>query len=76
LNPISGADAIARFVLGVVRKNISAEPDHRLTEANGQPAFVTWIAGQPVSVTILDIRGGLIHNVFIVANPEKLNALK
>jgi hypothetical protein len=49
---------------------------HTPTEVNGQPAFVTWIGGQRASVTVLDIRDGLIRNVFIVLNPEKLTGVE
>ncbi len=76
LNPIKGPDAIARFVVGVVRKNIPIDAIHEPTEFNGQPAFVTWIGGQPTTVTILDIRDGLIRNVFVVVNPEKLGGIR
>jgi RNA polymerase sigma-70 factor (ECF subfamily) len=75
LNPVKGADSIARFVLGVIRKNESLNPLHRLTEINSQPAFITTISGRVVSATILDIRDGLIRNLFIVANPDKLGVL-
>jgi RNA polymerase sigma-70 factor (ECF subfamily) len=74
LNPVKGADSIARFVMGVIRKNEGLNPLHTLTEINFQPAFITTISGRVVSVTILDICDGLIRNLFIVANPDKLGA--
>ena len=76
LNPIHGADAIARFVTGVVKKNLPPDAVHAPAEVNGQPAFVTWIRGQRASVTVLDIRDGLIRHVFVVVNPEKLSGLE
>jgi len=74
LNPVKGADSIARFVMGLLRKYESLNPLHTLTEINFQPAFITTISGRVVSVSILDIRDGLIRNLFIVANPDKLGA--
>ena len=74
LNPVKGADSIARFVMGVLRKNEGLNPLHTLTEINFQPAFITTISGRVASVTILDIRDGLIRNLFIVANHDKLGA--
>jgi len=71
-NPVKGADSIARFVLGVIEKNESLNLVHTLTEINSQPAFITTISGRIVYVTVLDIRDGLIRNLFIVANPDKL----
>jgi RNA polymerase sigma-70 factor, ECF subfamily len=76
LNPIHGPDAIARFAIGVVKKNLPPDAVHAPAEVNGQPAFVTWIGGQRASVTVLDIRDGLIRNVFIVVNPEKLSRVE
>jgi RNA polymerase sigma-70 factor (ECF subfamily) len=71
-NLVKGADSIARFLIGVIRKNESLNPVHTLTEINAQPAFITTISGQVVYATILDIRDGRIQNLFIVANPDKL----
>jgi hypothetical protein len=61
--------------MGVIKKTESLNPVHTLTEINAQPAFITTMSGQPVSATILDIRGGLIQNLFIVVNPDKLKDL-
>jgi RNA polymerase sigma-70 factor, ECF subfamily len=72
LNPVKGADSIARFVLGVLRKNESLNLVNTLTEINFQPAFITRVSGRLAYVTVLDIRDGLIRNLFIVANPDKL----
>jgi RNA polymerase sigma-70 factor (ECF subfamily) len=71
-NLVKGADSIARFIMGVIRKNEGFNPVHTLTEINAQPAFITTISGQVITATILDIRDGLIQNLFIVANPDKL----
>jgi RNA polymerase sigma-70 factor, ECF subfamily len=71
-NLVKGADSIARFVMGVIRKTEGLNPVHTLTEINAQPAFITTISGQVITATILDIRDGLIQNLFIVANPDKL----
>jgi len=75
LNPVNGANTIARFVMGVLKKNENFNPIHTLTEINGQPAFITSISGQNISATVLDIRDGLIQNLFIVVNPEKLRSI-
>jgi hypothetical protein len=69
---VKGADSIARFVMGVIRKTEGLNPVHTLTEINAQPAFITTISGQVITATILDIRDGLIQNLFIVVNPDKL----
>lgn len=76
INPVHGADAIARLVIGVAKKSAPYGAVHVPCEVNGQPAFVTSIAGKTITVTILDIRDGLICNVFIVRNPDKLSGMK
>src|SRR5262249_24990710 len=75
LNPVHGSDAIARFLMGVIKKNEGWDAVHALTEVNGQPAFLTSVSGQPISVMILDIRDGVIQNLFIVVNPDKLQKI-
>ena len=75
LNPVHGADAIARFVIGVVRKNMPPQTIHKATEFNRQPAFVSYVDGHPIAVSILDVRDGLVRNLYIVANPDKLQKI-
>jgi RNA polymerase sigma-70 factor (ECF subfamily) len=72
INPVRGADAVARFIMGVVRKNEGWNAVHTLTEINGQPAFLTTVDGQPIAATILGIRAGVIAELYIVVNPDKL----
>jgi len=75
LNPVRGPSAIARFVMGVLKKIESLSPTYSLTEINGQPAFVTSISGENISAAILDIQDGLVQKLFIVANPDKLRTI-
>ena len=75
LNPVRGPSAIARFVMGVLKKIESLSPTYSLTEINGQPAFVTSISGENISAAILDIQDGLVQKMFIVANPDKLRTI-
>jgi RNA polymerase sigma-70 factor, ECF subfamily len=75
LNPVRGPDSIARFIVGVVRKGVPADATIAPTEINGQPAFIVFQEGQAVSATILDIGDGVIRNLFIIVNPDKLRGL-
>ena len=72
INPIHGADRIARFLLGVLGKG-----DRRLdllTPAiNGQPGFVLWVDDRFYSVVSLDIRDGRVAALYQIANPDKLD---
>jgi RNA polymerase sigma-70 factor (ECF subfamily) len=47
----------------------------RMTEANGEPAIWTVIGGQQQLVT-LDIRGGRIHAIYGILNPDKLSHVR
>jgi RNA polymerase sigma-70 factor, ECF subfamily len=72
--PIRGADAVARLLIGVMRK-APAGLDTRFTHVNGQPGFVSYLAGQPFAVLLLDVADGRIHDVRLVVNPDKLRHL-
>ncbi len=72
LRPIHGADKVARFFSGILRK---APPGLvvRWVSINGRPGFVGYFDdGRPQSVTTFDVAGGSIRAVRLVVNPEKL----
>ncbi|MEV6812792.1 RNA polymerase sigma factor SigJ [Micromonospora sp. NPDC051296] len=68
--PVTGADRVARFVLGI-RDRGGPLTVHR-TELNGQPAAVMVPAAGRRYVVTLGTADGRITDVFIVANPDKL----
>lgn len=72
LRPIYGADNVARFLSGILRK---APPDLavRQTRVNGRPGFVGYFGdGSPQSVVTLEVAEGSIRAIRLVVNPEKL----
>jgi RNA polymerase sigma-70 factor, ECF subfamily len=71
LAPIRGADKIARFFLGILKK---APPglEVRKVRVNGQPGLMALIDGQIYLVLTLDVVDGRIANCFVVRNPDKL----
>ena len=72
LNPIYGADRVARFFSGILRK---APPGLvvRRASINGRPGFIGYFEdGRPQSVTTLDVAEGSIRAIRVVVNPEKL----
>lgn len=71
LAPIRGADRIARFLLGVLKK-APASLRHVPIFVNGQPGLMTLDGDQPVGVLTLEIVDGRIQNCFIIRNPTKL----
>jgi len=70
LRPIVGPDKVARFLLGLLRK----EPGTDVVEedVNGSPGAVVRIAGATVAVVGVDVRGGRVRDLWLVVNPDKL----
>ncbi|MCA9688927.1 MAG: RNA polymerase subunit sigma-24, partial [Myxococcales bacterium] len=75
INPILGPERVARFLLGVTRKQdpaIVTEP----ALINGQLGFVSWLGDAPYAATVLEFDGAVIRRLHSVRNPEKLTALR
>ncbi len=72
--PVYGANKVARFVLGIVKR---IPPDYAVqpAEVNGQPALIGYYKGQPYNVLTLDIAEGHIVGVYNVLNPDKLRGI-
>ncbi|MFD9330695.1 RNA polymerase sigma factor SigJ [Streptomyces sp. NPDC060065] len=72
LRPVVGRDKVARFVLGLMRR----EPEMELVEddVNGTPGMSVRIAGTTFAVLALDVHDGLITDLWLVTNPDKLHA--
>ncbi len=73
-HPISGADRVARYLLGLVRK---APEDLRLRVAliNGQPGMLLYRTGVPAVLLTLEILDGQICEIDLIANPDKLQGV-
>ncbi|NUR83659.1 MAG: RNA polymerase sigma-70 factor [Nonomuraea sp.] len=73
INPIHGRDKVIAFVEGLIRRYGLGSV--RLMEVNGEPALLVDMADrlQVVTVGILD---GRIHDLFLVANPDKLSHIR
>ena len=75
LNPVRGAASVARFALGVMERIVPKDTIVRPSEINGQPGFVAYVNGRPLSALIFDIRDGRIQTIYAVGNPDKLRSL-
>jgi RNA polymerase sigma-70 factor, ECF subfamily len=73
LQPVAGRDNVVRFIHGLLGR-FSLEPGVRTVEANGQPAAVFSLGGQP-QLMALEVRDGKIAAIFGVLNPDKLTRL-
>jgi RNA polymerase sigma-70 factor, ECF subfamily len=74
LRPLHGADKVARWLFGVLRR-AEAEVSARFADVNGQPGIVLLLGGQPDAVGVLDVADGRITGLRLVRNPDKLHGL-
>lgn len=74
INPVFGADRIARFFAGLARKARLGRR-HEMAWINGLPGYVTRFEDGSVQTTALEIEGEAIRAVYVVRNPEKLRGL-
>jgi RNA polymerase sigma-70 factor (ECF subfamily) len=72
LNPIYGAQNVARFLAGILGK-IPPGFTVRKTRVNGRPGFVGYFGnGVPQSVVTFDVAGGRVGTIRLLVNPDKL----
>ncbi len=76
LRPIAGADKVARFLAAVAGEGTSL-PGLRLelAEVNGLPGVAAWTDAGPFVAMSLGVADGLVHQVLVVLNPDKLAGL-
>jgi RNA polymerase sigma-70 factor (ECF subfamily) len=73
--PITGADRIVRWLVGVLAK-VPADARASLVDLNGQTGIAFWSGADLISATIADGAGGRIHAIRTVVNPDKLAYLQ
>ena len=70
LNPIRGADKVARFLAGVVSRG--GDFSVRTGTVNGSPALFLSLDGELDSIGTVRVVDGLITEIYYVRNPDKL----
>ncbi len=73
LRPIVGVDKVARFLSGIRPDDLVVEPGW--TQVNGRPAVRLTVDGALDSVVCVDVRDGLVREIYFVRNPDKLGHL-
>jgi len=70
LRPVTGADRVGRFLLGLPR----LEPDALLVaiETPDGLGFLATLDGEPSALFSLEVRDGRISDVYVMRNPDKL----
>jgi RNA polymerase sigma-70 factor (ECF subfamily) len=71
--PIAGADNVSRYLAGLLR--LYPVTGYDLVEVNGQPAALMTAAGE-TQLVALAIRDGLIAELYVVRNPDKLHRVR
>ncbi|WP_224365230.1 RNA polymerase sigma-70 factor [Hyalangium versicolor] len=71
LNPVRGADAVARLFLGLMKK-VPFDLKPEFAEFNGWPALVFRVNGAVFDVMTFETDGEHIHAIRSILNPEKL----
>ena len=74
LNPIYGADKIARFIIGLGRKFYEAATfDTAMVEINGQPALYMKTGDEVLGIIAIETDGERITTLYGLRNPDKLS---
>jgi RNA polymerase sigma-70 factor (ECF subfamily) len=73
INPVYGADRIARFFMGLLRKHGNVFEVH-LATVDSAPGMLTFRRGQLVSVASVSVKDNRIAAIYSVNNPDKIHA--
>jgi RNA polymerase sigma-70 factor (ECF subfamily) len=71
--PVRGALSVAKFLVGVRRK--FGVGDITMRVVNGRLSLVASIGNVLQRVVSIDVAGGSIAGVYVVANPDKLRSV-
>jgi RNA polymerase sigma-70 factor (ECF subfamily) len=74
LRPIHGADKITRWLFAVIADNPSFEI--RMGTLNGEIAYIAYDGDKPDTVAFLKTSDGLITELYLIRNPDKLAHLR
>ncbi len=74
LRPVFGRENVIAFISGLQSRYPLGES--HFVDVNGEPALLTDMGGGAGQYVSLEIRDGLIHSIFAVLNPDKLNRLE
>ena len=75
LNVIEGAERVAAFVAGVVRKGWTDEMTVRFGTINGLPGVIMSGPNGLVQTNAFEIEGDAVKAIYVVRNPDKLRHL-
>ncbi|WP_153798197.1 sigma-70 family RNA polymerase sigma factor [Foetidibacter luteolus] len=78
INPIYGRKDVIAGMLGIFKKTLSMSASLRLEEKiiNHQPALYYYVDDKLVTCQIFSVREGIIENIWLIRNPDKLKSLE
>ncbi|HEX5716718.1 MAG TPA: RNA polymerase sigma-70 factor [Thermoanaerobaculia bacterium] len=68
---LHGAERVAKFISGLQAK-AQVPFEVRMAQVNGRTGFITYVEGRIANVGTMRIEDGLIREIFIQVNPDKL----
>ncbi|MFD1830035.1 RNA polymerase sigma-70 factor [Streptomyces desertarenae] len=71
VHPQRGADKVARFLSAVLARPME-DARMRAVDVNGRPGLLLTVAGRPDTVACAEVADGLITEIRIIRNPDKL----
>ena len=72
LNVIEGADRVAAFLVGVVRKGWTDAMSMRFEVINGLPGLIASGPGGLIQTNAFEIENDVVKAIYVVRNPDKL----
>ena len=73
--PLKGSERVARFIIAA-QSQAPAQAINEIGIVNYAPAVLTRVEGRLVAVVSFDVAEGRVHNLFIIADPQKLQRLE
>lgn len=74
--PVHGDDHVARWMMGVLAKPISAGIEFRSAVINGELGILGVVGGYPIGALTFDLVDGRIQNLRFQINPNKVSGLR
>jgi RNA polymerase sigma-70 factor, ECF subfamily len=72
---LDGADRVAAFLVGAVRRGWREDFTLRFATINDLPGFIVLEPEGPVQTAAFEIEGDVIRALYVVRNPDKLRHL-
>lgn len=76
VRPLHGPNHVARWLLGVMAKPVMAGATVSPAVINGELGILCLISDEPVGALSFDLEGGMLRNLRLQVNPDKLHGLR